>query len=720
MEKQGKLIEDIQEEDLYIFKKKYEDYNVTLDPTREYLRQAAFYMSKKFNISLEEAEIQVKKNIKAKGIKNPKVKFMKQLENGDRKVEEVDLLNYIRDVQRENEILAPSFTSYFNKTKLESVQAMFLKKNVKKRKEAKLLSFKYKQLGDKSKEEYYTVLQKILKILNNSLSGAYGSSSTILYNPSAHYTLTSITRSLASIGNAITEVLVGGNRLLRNSNDVLNYISATVVNVNLEMVKYCIKKYQLAIPSTDDIMNMILYSTRRYWLDLIAEQEIRDYIDTLQDEEKVAVMYTNSLWDLKTLNPELIDRLLTNMSKKCTGLVNDKKWLEKSSEGTDILARIICAKDIKGMDLNYDAIAGSELMSSLSSTAYNIIMTLREFKPLIQTFFRSNVMPMNVAYIKEILRDDIVLSDTDSTCGSYDKWVEWKYGDILFTEEAVALSAAVMLINTQAMDHNIKLLVRNMNVDERDVELLKMKNEFQWSVFTPTNNTKHYFANTCIQEGNVYKEPELEMKGVHLIASAGNKGIVTRIRKELIEDINNQVSQGKKLSLLKYVKFVADLEREIEERTKKGDIEIYKLEKIKDPNSYKASDATKTPYLYHILWETVFEPKYNIHLDAPYLAIKIPTIVDSKKKLDDFIESIEDEEFRTNLREFCTKYNKVTLPTIRIPLTAIKSLGSVPEELLNIIDYSRIIKDNLNSAYIALETIGFYKKEEFLLKEQGY
>ena len=711
---------EIKEEDLYIFKRKYDEYNVTLDPVKEYVRQASVYMSKMFGISLEEAEKQVRKNIKQSQACNPKVKYRKQIESGDKVIEETSLLEYIKDMQKEDEIIAPSFTSYYNKTKLESVQAKFLSKNVKSRKESKLLSFKYKQLGDVDKEEYYNVLQKIKKIMNNSLSGAYGSTSTILYNPTAHYTLTSITRSLASIGNAVTEVLVGGNRLFRNSNDVMNYISSILTNVNLEMVKYSINKFKLHLPTAEEVMDMILYSSRRYWLDLEDEKLILTYLSKLEDYERAAVLYTNSLWDIKNHNTELMRDILESMSKKCSGITDDVKWLEKSTEGVDILSRIICAKEIKGMDLNYKEIQGTELLSTLASTAYNIVSVLRKYGALFNTFFKSNVMPINVAYIKDILRDVIVLSDTDSTCGSYDKWVEWYYGDVIFNEEAVALSAAVMMINTQAMDHNIKLLVRNMNVDPRDSELLKMKNEFQWSVFTPTNNTKHYFANTCIQEGNVYKEPELEIKGVHLIASSGNKDIVSRIKRDIIEDIVNKVGRGEKLSLRHYVTYVADLEREIEKRTKEGDVEIYKLEKIKEPNSYKCDDKTKTPYLYHLLWEEVFQPKYNVTAQAPYLAIKIPTTLDSPNKLDEYINSLEDTEFSSRLRTFCNRYNKKNIPTIRIPIDVIKAIGHVPEELHKIIDYERIIKDNLNSAYIALETIGFYKKGNFLIKDQGY
>ena len=56
-----------------------------------------------------------------------------------------------------------------------------------------------------------------------------------------------------------------------------------------------------------------------------------------------------------------------------------------------------------------------------------------------------------------MLRDSIVLSDTDSTCGSYDKWVNWYYGEDVFHAESIGIAGAIMTINNQIMDHFIKV-----------------------------------------------------------------------------------------------------------------------------------------------------------------------------------------------------------------------------------------------------------------------
>ena len=150
--------------------------------------------------------------------------------------------------------------------------------NVALRSSDKKQSFKYKLAGDKVKQDYYETMQKIRKIFNNSVSGAYGSKGTILSNYSAHYTLTSITRSVASIGNAITESMVAGNKYFKDADVTLNYIVAIVNGIKEEFVKLAINKYKLYVPTAEECLEMILYSSRWYWKDLKKEEIILTYL----------------------------------------------------------------------------------------------------------------------------------------------------------------------------------------------------------------------------------------------------------------------------------------------------------------------------------------------------------------------------------------------------------------------------------------------------------
>lgn len=705
-------------EDLNIFKRNAGEYKINLNPTSDYIRQAAVFISKMQNIPITEAIHSVKMTLKKSKIRNPTVKYNFRDDNGDSRVEETTLTDYIKTSLDNGEVIAPSFTTYVHPSTRKSLHADFLAINIAKRKEDKHNAFKYKQLGDTDKQIYFDTMQKTRKIFNNSLSGAYASSSTILYNPSAHYTLTSTTRSVASIGNSVSESMIAGNKHFRDPEIALNYITAVIANVPINSVEYVVTKFKLYKPTPQDVLDMIIYSSKYYWRDTKAENLIYTFLTKLTPYELAAVMYVNDLWHLKKYNPEFTKEMLTSLSKKVKqGSIDHLGDLKRAPEGVTNLVHHICYSDIKGKTVDYKELVGTELLELLASTAKHVTEELLKYKRLFRVFYTTDIMPPSIAYIKDMMRDAIVLSDTDSTCGSYDKWVEWYYGAPKFSDDAIALSAAVMTINTQVIDHHLKILARNMNVSTELVELLKMKNEYFWSVFTASNVSKHYFANTLIQEGNVFNEPDLELKGVHLIASAVDQSIV-KTSKTIMKEINAAISNGEKISLYKYVKQVADIERDLIKRIKSGDLNVYRKDKIKEAGAYKL-EKEKSPYLHHMMWEEVFAEKYGSPGEPTYMVVKIPTILDSANKLKEYVNNIKDETIKVKLGAFLAKHNKTTMGTYRPPI-AIATGKGLPEEIIDVIDIKKIVKESCNMLYIILETYGFYRKPSMFISEMGY
>lgn len=700
--------------DNYIFKREPREYKSSINPVKDYIDQASTYISKSLNIPKEEAIVLVKEKLKKSNIVNPIVRYRGVLPNGDRKVEEIKLTDYIKESINAGEVIVPSFTTYIHPSIKRSLHADFLSINIAKRKEDKKNAFKYKQLGDKAKAGFYNVLQKVRKIFNNALSGAYASKSTILYNPSAHYTLTSITRCLSSIGNAISESIVAGNKHFRSYDIVMNYISSILTYVNMKDVELCLAKYKLYIPTADDVMKMVLYNTRPYWTSKEKEDKIHNFLTKLNGIELAAILYVNDLWNLKNYNETFVRDMLTKLSKRCTGLTEDTKYLKSSAEGVTNMAHIICAKDIAGMSVNYDDMKGTEALNTLASTAYNITAQLEVYKKLFRTFLTTDVSPIGIAFIKEMIREVIVLSDTDSTCGSYDKWIAW-YGseDISI---GTAIAATVMTINTQAMDHNIKILANNMNIQEGLIDLLKMKNEFYWSTFVASNVNKHYYASVNVQEGNVFKEPDLEIKGVQLLSSYASQAYVKRIHNLMVE-VQGKISNGEMIYLKNYINAVADMEREIVDKVNMGDISVLRKDKIKTKDSYK-QEPMASKYFHHVLWEKVFMDKYGYPGEPSYSVVKVPTIINSKKDMNAYIESL-DEEFKQKFKDFMGTIDKDIIATFYLPVNVVGGKG-IPKELIGIIDRQRVVQDSLLPAYVLLETLGFYKKEDKMIMEMGY
>lgn len=705
------------ESDNFIFKKPLEDYKSDLDPLMGYIKHAAFFLHKLKSIPLEDARKQVLEKIKPH-IKDPNVTYTIKNDTGDLVATKSTLYKYLRTLFGTGDIVAPSFTKYTHPDKEESIHAIFLRDNTAKRKVNKKLAFTSKQLKDMAKYNYYNTLQKKMKVFNNSLSGAYSSKGTILFNPSGHYTLTSITRSVASIGNAITESIIGGNKHFRDPDIVINYITAVVCESNQKYIRYILDNYGIYKPNVNDVMKMIKFSSDNYWYNEDIENKLIEYLSKMDTYELAAILYTNDLWHFAMYNDEFTRNMIKLFSMRVNGgTSHNVEVLNNAPEGVANLAHLICCMDLKGKNVDYEAMADSDIVRDLASTTVNIVECMRKYSKIFKAFFTSEILPISISYIKDMLRDVIVLSDTDSTCGSYGKWVEWYFGESRTGSEAIAVSAVLMTLNTQFMDHNIKQLAKNMNIPFKNFDLLKMKNEFYWSSFVTTNCSKHYFASAMIQEGNVFTENDLELKGVQLISSKSNIEITKTIH-GYIENITKELNNGNKIDIMKYVKYIADIERSIIERIKKSDIEIFKFDKIKGHKAY-TKDQSESPYVHHLLWKHVFEESYGSPGEPIYMVITVPTILKTERETKDFINNIKSEVIRNKFQSFLSTSKRKVFGVFKIPLSLAVSKG-IPVEIHPIIDTYRVINDNCSAGYLMLEALGFYKKPNRTLIDLGY
>ena len=702
----------------YVFKRPTDEYKLTLKPIDNYIEQSANYLVIKQGLEKNDAIKTVKRLMRKNGVKDPEITYRQREDNGDRNFKTNTLNNYINEVIENGEILTPTFTVNMHPSKQRSLHADFLSSNIELRKKDKHNAFKYKQAGDDDKFLYYNTLQKVRKIFNNSLSGAYASRATTLSFPSNHSILTSITRSVASIGNSVSESIISGNKYFKTPDMTINYITAVVTSLNMKNVDYVMHKFNLHVPTVTETMNSILKSSVNYWTDTKAVDYIRELISKLSDNQRAAVVYTNDLHHLRIYNNDFVKNMLTNISKRCTeGSTDNLKDIDNTVEGVMNLVHHICMDDVKGKTINYKDIVGTDLLKLLASTARNVTIELNKYQRLFRVFLTSDILPINIAEVKDMLREAIVLSDTDSTCGSYDEWVGWYFGNTKYSQEAVGLSATVMTINTQAIDHNIKVFAKNMNIESSLVEMLKMKNEFFWSSFTAANVSKHYYADTRIQEGNVFTNPELELKGVHLISSAGNQ-MVTKRAHDMMNHINKVITAGEELDPKYYINQVIDTEKELINMVKSGDTTIFKTEKIKSPSSYKLDDNSKTPYFYHMLWNAVFKEQYGDPGEPEYMVLKVPTKLSKDTSYREYIANLEDSDYKTNLSKVLSDNNKTSLGIIRVPMAIAKGKG-IPKEILDIVDVKRMIMDSLNVMYLVLETIGIFNKKGLLISESN-
>lgn len=701
-----------------MFKHAPEDYIDQKDPVNDYANMGSHVLSVMNGIKnpMQRLKKYVKDN---KLFKNPKVKFKERSLKGDQTMKVTTLHEYVMYTKRSGDIIVPSFTVYFSRKKKGSLHAEFININVNSRAEHKKLALKFKLAGDMAKFIYHNVIQKVKKIFNNSLSGAYASMGTVLNNASAHYTLTSITRSVTSIGNAIAESFVSGNRHYKDPDVTFNHIVAIAYIVDEEKIKETIEEFNLHIPSVDEVMYGILKSTSKYWRSIEKEKVIYEYLSKISKYQRTAILYTNDLFHIRKHNDKLIRSLIKDVLEFdiMPLTMEEADIVIKESDGWVLnLAVHVNMSIMKGKRIDQLSL---ENKRTLASFILGVSKGYLKYAGLVQTFLITDIFPNSMAYIKDMLREAIVLSDTDSTCTTYGEWVTWYFGKHEFSDEAVSMTATIMSIVTQSTDHYIKKFAANMNIDNNAANYLEMENEYLWDVFVNTNVSKHYFANILIQESNVLNpevpKDSLEIKGVNLIVPNAYQEMRV-ISNKLMTDILGNIGTNKDLSLEDTVDHVKYAENIIYESMLRGSPDVLKLEKIKPANSYKLG-PTVSNYLYYTLWQDVFSEKYGESPPPQFMAVKMPTTVGTRKAMNDYLETIEDERIKYKFKEFLKKVGKEHIATIRLPLLIVHESG-IPKELLPIMDFKRVIKDNVNHLYIILEGLGYYIKDNSILLEE--
>lgn len=703
---------------LDIFFKDKTEYTSQLNPVRGYVEQLTKYISVKKGISLEDAKVKAVEIIKTK-FKDRSIKYFEREENGDRVVKDGTLLGYIKENIANKNILVPTFTSYMNVKVKKSILSEFIFMNVKVRAIAKKAAQKAKADDDMDLYIAKNNEQSTKKTANNSLSGVFSQEACILHNPTAHNTLTSITRTITSLSNASNEKLIAGNRYYPRAMDILNNIIYISTYTNVADVKMVVEKFNLRLPTVQETVNVLKYSSDLYLTDEhFYQNKIIPYLEKLSPYELAGICYMGDLYQLRNFNDgfmrQVLDDLTTPVDAGGVKLENPHV-LHKIDEALLYFVHQIFFNKIKGFGKDYDKMNEAGIASSLLATAERVQEALTKYKDFFNVFFMSGIFPSNSFRLKNMRRRTVVLSDTDSTCFTLDEWVRWYKGKFFIDDKSIALAGCVSYITSQAIVNSLAILSKNMNIDEDLLNTLAMKNEFLWLIHVPAEVSKHYFAYTVMCEGNVYKEADMEIKGVHLKNSAIPKHIIDDA-KDLMKYILSTVANNEKIKFNYVVKRIVELEEEITSSIKKGETKYLKKSKIKNKEAYSQGEM-KSPYQRHQFWIDVWSPKYGDIQDPPYDVVKLPTTVRTPTHTRSWLASIEDQDLRERLAGFLIKYNKKNLPTIY--LNEVYVLGNgVPKEIIDVIDTKRIIMDITLQHRVILETLGVLLHGDKLIGEQ--
>lgn len=697
-----------------------EAYKRSINPIADWVKQTAFYASrmtgKPFDACREHLIAKLRSGVIP--FKNPVVHHYERAENGDTERTTTPLTHYIRDTIDQNQILAPTATTYLHPEVKRSVIVEYLDINVSQRKKYKKASQRYEAEGDIGKFKYYHNAQDSAKRRNNSVSGGFVAEGSVIKNKSAHSTLTSTTRSIASLSNASNERLIEGNRHYFTFQITLNNVISIATETDIETVARAIERFQLKYPSTAEVMACIKRSTDLYWRDTMALKEIEKFVNVLTPVEKAAVVYTGDLYHLRLYNEAFMRSFLGDLSRKgdTTPLEDPIGTIHKTDEQIVNYAHQIYISGLEGVGKDYEKIS-LEDRYIVANTCKNIEKTIEHYKLFLEAFFLTRNSPCTIATIPHMVRRSVVLSDTDSTMFSVDNWVAWYFGSLKFDDEAYALAGAIMFMATQSIAHILALFSANMNVERSRLYTLAMKPEYVFPVFAQTSVAKHYYTAMKVKEGSVYKGIKMEIKGVHMKDSSVPTVIIKSAAAEM-RGVIEQVMRGEKLSLKEMLVKAGDIEREIIRSINAGEVTYLKKMKIKEKGAYKEGEE-RSPYQYYVMWQKCFAATYGNAPKPPYQAVRLPLDIPSPTVLKEWIDGIENPIVGKALSDYFTHTGKGPVRSFPVPIEYC-SMHGFPVELKAVLDTKKIILTLTKSYRNILESMGFFSKRDMLITEQGY
>lgn len=689
------------------FVRNKEDYVRNINILKDTIEAHAQYLSLQTGKSYQYCLDYVKEQFRPFGkfeFKDPTITYLERNQYGDRELKQGTLLDYITYSINNKHLIAPTFTTYLNPNEVESYLTGYVEANIAERNKAKKEMFAAKMAGNKRLQLFKKNQQQCKKIRNNAISGAHVSSSTPIYNKTAHPTLTSNCRSTSSFANANNEKLLSGNRHYHHPTVVFNNVIAIINSVNLEQFDTILKKYQLHYPTADELYKCLTRSCFLYWRSKVNEERLLLLCKNMTPLQRAAVMYVGDLYHLKEYNSDFIKGFISKICEREDILHPnpDEVFSTYRQEYVPLVLQLYADK-VRGKSLH--DLKGQDIYAILAHNIVKIHNHLIEHRDFIEQIFVTDVVPSSIAYIPNSVRRTVLASDTDSTIFTVADWVKWYADTYEVNDYTNAISAAVVFLAAESITHILAIMSANFGIINRRIHQVAMKNEFKFDVFIPTMVGKHYMALISSQEGNVYKDYEQEIKGVMLKSSNVPVRVMEQAN-DMMGRLMRLAIKAKPFSILPFLKEVADLERNIHSRILAGDKEFFKMGQIKTASSYKKSE-TESPYQHYTFWNEVFGSVYGMAPTPPYNCYKVSISLNTKKEISTWIDGVKNPIIKERLQNWNAKNNKSTMSTVYIPGSIITDKG-IPVEFHNTLDIRRMILDSTNVFYVMFEAFGLH------------
>lgn len=684
----------------------------------ECIAQYTHYLSHMFpNDKKEDIEKYVKKEIE-KRTKLPILDLTEQIATGRSKRKKITLPEYLTKIVKKR-IISPAGSIYMSPKEKESFIRITIGDKKRERSKYKKIMLKHKEAGNTLQENIANYLQSCAKITNNSFSGVPNSAHNFLYSKANYASITGFARESIRCGFSHIELFLGANLFLRTLDDVVTYCFNVLKTCDLETSQKVIDKYNLHVPSTEEISEMFIKCLEKHTFCVKTEPVIH-YLSTLSDIEKTVVFYNGCLRNLIFFNPHFFlpyfKRMFdTENVSPYNGEDLEKKLHEQDEDVRMMTTSInyeILGKDSEGKPSNPEKTLkeNPEALRKFIGIEDHYVKCLEELEDIITTFLRPNSSLAKMDAQSNILRTNVVISDTDSAIFSTENIVEWYTGNTVLNKDSFSINAFCVLMVVKSLEHRFATLSGGFGFVGKEVYGIKMKNEYFMAGVLRPPLRKTYLSLNMFQEGKILPKPKLDVKGGIFKSSQLAPESTEKVRLMAMQLFEETLKNGK-VSGEKYLKYVQEYEQKIIDSLLAGKKDFLKTETVKTAKEYK-NDPLSTSYFYADFWNKVFVPEFD-EIVLPNKCFSFPLISDGKvlwdpqwqKEFETWNPTIF-KRFKDHL-ENCGKEKGKIKRLMMAP-----QVLEIPVIFRKIIDIRSIVYLNCNPLYLILRCMGLSYDEK--------
>lgn len=664
------------------------DYTSNRNVVGHWHEQAALYLSLVYKHDYEHI-LELIRTVfipNENGFKEAKFKVFQKDKHGDRQAIIQPAREFFQTVEDNNWHLSPSFVAYKNTMEEQSVNASGTEIFIEFR---RLYKGKRGEVPKGSEAwKAFNEIQNALKIFNNAQSGGMSSSGTPLFNKSGHTSLTSTCRAVTSTANLTNERLITGNRLLLTYNKTMEYFIAQLRYADRELMQSVINEYNMNYATVPQVMDMVIRCTAYYWNSASNLRAIELFLSDLDQLELTILLCSMDLRGLYTTNPVLMKQYFAEWCHipEIPADAKAEDYPKPANGDYKILGVTKLGKKATPLQMNH-------------LNAYHVGLEVK-WERFIKAFLKSVIPPTGLFDVKEMVRESVLTSDTDSSIYSVDLIIDDYASD---ADTGLKFNGVLTyFIRSIAVDQHARLS-KNMNVAKKYLHRLNMKNEYLFGSYVTTSMSKHYFALQLMVEGILNDHADLELKGVHL-RGVKIALLVRDFTTKLMRKILDALYGRSQLDAAQLLHEVANIERDLIKDIEEGGWGWLTKNGIKSAEAYSTPESSI--FYYHEMWEKVFADKYGSAPVLPYKAYKVNLALNNKTKIKRFFDEHRTNDVVAKLEDYIKDRSNLT--SVYIPVDMITAMGGIPKEIMPIVDTRLLISQNLKSVYAILETLGLF------------